>query len=49
MERKLVEIDGLLAGVAATGPAFEDRLQQPNDLWQGEAIGGAKVGATARG
>jgi hypothetical protein len=45
----MVEIDGLLAGLAATGPAFEDRLQQPNDLWQGEAMGRAKVGAAARG
>jgi len=26
MEVELVEVDGLLAGLAAAGPAFEDRL-----------------------
>jgi hypothetical protein len=49
MERKLVEVDGLLAGLTAAGPALEDRLQQPDGLLEGKAVDGAKVGATARG
>jgi hypothetical protein len=28
VERELVEVDGLLAGLAAAGPALEQRLQQ---------------------
>ena len=49
MEWELVEVDGLLAGLTAAGPALEDRLQEPDGLLQGEAVDGAKVGATARG
>ena len=49
MERELVEVDGLLAGLAAACPALEDRLEQPHGLLEGKAADGAKVGATARG
>lgn len=49
MERKLVEIDGLLAGLAVSVPALEDRLQEAHGLFEGEAVDRAKVGAGARG
>jgi hypothetical protein len=49
VEWELVEVDGLLAGLAAAGPALEDRLQQPHGLLEGESVNGAKVGATAQG
>ena len=48
VERELVEVDGLLAGLAAACPALEDRLQQPHGLFEGETVGGAKVGVGAR-
>jgi hypothetical protein len=49
MEGELVEVDGLLAGLAAPCPALEDRLQQPHGVLEGETVDGAKVGAAARG
>ena len=49
MEWELVDIDRLLAGLAVSCPALEDRLQQPYGLLEGEAVDGAKVGATAQG
>ena len=42
MQLKPVEADGLLAGLAAACRALEDRLEQPDDLREGEAVGGAK-------
>jgi hypothetical protein len=48
-EWKVVEVDGLLAGLAPAVPAFEDWLQQPNDLGKGQPVGRAKVGEGARG
>jgi hypothetical protein len=33
-EHELVEVDGLSAGAAATGPAAQDGLQQQHRLWQ---------------
>jgi hypothetical protein len=36
-EDQLVEIDELLAGLAAAGPAFEDRLEQEDRLRKGQA------------
>jgi hypothetical protein len=37
VEGDLVEVDGLFAGVAAAGPAFEDRLEQVDCPWEGQA------------
>jgi len=37
MERELVEIDGLLTGVAAAGPAFEQWLEQEDRLRKAQA------------
>ncbi|MGI8429861.1 MAG: hypothetical protein ACR2OB_11285 [Solirubrobacteraceae bacterium] len=37
MEQELVEVDGLVAGVAAAGPALEQRLEQEDRLWEGQA------------
>jgi hypothetical protein len=48
-EGKVIEIDGLLAGLAASGPALEDRLQQQHGLFEGETVSGAKVGTGAPG
>ena len=44
----MVEVDGLLAGLAAAGPALEQRLQEPHGLREGESVDGAKVGGGAR-
>ena len=49
MEVELVEVDGLLTGLADAAPALEDRLQQPHDLGEGEAVDRAKAGAGVRG
>ena len=49
MEVELVEVYGLLTGLAAAVPALEDRLQQSYDLWEGELVDRAKVGGGARG
>jgi hypothetical protein len=43
MEGELVEVDGLLAGLAAPCPALEDRLQQPHGLLEGETVDGANL------
>ena len=32
-----MEVDGLLAGGAAAGPALEDWLEQEDCLWEGQA------------
>jgi len=48
-EWEVVEVDGLLAGLASAVPAFEDWLQQPNDLGKGQPVDRAKVGEGARG
>ena len=37
-----VEVDGLVAGLAAAGPALEDRLQQQHDLRERQAGRGRK-------
>jgi len=49
MERDLVDVDGLLTGLAASCPALEQRLQDEYGLFEGEAVGGAKVAGGARG
>jgi hypothetical protein len=49
MKVELVEVDGLLAGLAASCPALEERLQQEYCLFEGEAVGGAKVDGGAQG
>ena len=48
-ERDLVDVDGLLAGLAASWPALEERLQDAHGLFEGETVDGAKVGAGAQG
>ena len=48
VEWELVEVDGLVAGVAAAGPAVEEGLQEPDGLGEREA-GRGHLGATARG
>ena len=40
-ERELVEVDGLLAGSAAAGPAAQDGLQEQHRLRQRQAGRGA--------
>jgi hypothetical protein len=37
VKREPVQIDGLLAGLTAAGPAFEDRLEQEDCLREGQA------------
>jgi hypothetical protein len=37
VKREPVEIDGLLAGLTAAGPALEDRLEQEDRLREGQA------------
>ena len=37
VKREPVEIDGLLACLAAAGPAFEQRLEQEDCLREGQA------------
>jgi hypothetical protein len=49
MERELVEVDGLLAGLTVPVPALEERLQEAHGLFEGKAVDGAKVGTAARG
>ena len=49
MEGELIEVDGLLAGLAAAGPTLEQWLEEPDGLGEGEAVDGAKVGGGARG
>ena len=41
-EVELVEVDGLLAGGAAAGPALEDRLQEQHGLLECQAGRGTK-------
>jgi hypothetical protein len=36
-QRESVEIDGLLAGLAAAGPALEQWLEQEDCLWERQA------------
>ena len=42
MEGDLVEVDWLLAGLTAAGPALEDRLEQSDCLREGQAGRGGK-------
>jgi hypothetical protein len=41
-EWELGEVDWLLAGLTAAGPAFEDRLEQSDCLREGQAGRGGK-------
>ena len=42
VERELVELDGLLTGLAAAGPALEERLHQQDGLRECQAGRGRK-------
>jgi hypothetical protein len=48
MKRDLVEVDWLLAGLTAAGPAFEDRLEQSDCLRKGQAGRGSKEFSRSR-
>jgi hypothetical protein len=47
VEVELVGVDGLLAGLAAAGPALEERLQQQYRSWECQADRGC-ASVTAR-